>query len=260
MLPWGAGDEGYAKACNAAARASTPGSATLPIAERFLGNRSLHAAATQQRPALLHLGTQPRSRSAARRKSEQENLAVEPKSMGRTASLFRQRRFATPISSARGNRPADAFQVGDDASPAQISREGAPDEFLPASGDAFVEAPNDERQVARNSGDAAASTATRTPSNVAAAAAAAPVAVQIVRFRDPREAALKLQRWWKKVLEERAEAFEVVVQELMAMREFAAVELQRLWRGYGGRKKCRMLRAQAREADAGHVAAAAARV
>jgi len=76
-------------------------------------------------------------------------------------------------------------------------------------------------------------------------ATAAVVPHPTVMFTDPGEAAVKLQRWWRKCAEARHDAFEQLVDELMAMREFAAEEVQRMWRGYRGRKKCRLLWAQA---------------
>mmetsp|Transcript_50666 Transcript_50666/g.118387 ORF Transcript_50666/g.118387 Transcript_50666/m.118387 type:complete len:230 (-) Transcript_50666:85-774(-) len=218
MLPWATADEGYA---------NTYMPAAVPLtlaADGFLGNRSLHTAASAQRPALLHLGRQPavksRSRSAARRKTEQDH-AVEHNAVRRAASLvpFRQRRFATPISSARG-----------------------------PPGDAPVHTMKDEvfsYNVTGAVGEVRSDVLADEHSDFHPNAAAAAVPHPTVKFADPGEAAVKLQRWWRKCAEARREAFEQLVDELMAMREFAAEEVQRMWRGYLSRKRCLLLRAQA---------------
>lgn len=54
-----------------------------------------------------------------------------------------------------------------------------------------------------------------------------------------REAALRLQRWWRGCLEARRALFEGLVVELMELRAGSAEEVQRAWRGYTGRRRDR---------------------
>mmetsp|Transcript_43563 Transcript_43563/g.79327 ORF Transcript_43563/g.79327 Transcript_43563/m.79327 type:complete len:267 (+) Transcript_43563:255-1055(+) len=65
-------------------------------------------------------------------------------------------------------------------------------------------------------------------------------------FPDPTDAALVLQRWWRKRREAGRCEFLQVVEELRIFRQCASVGIQRLWRGFEARRQCKLLREQIR--------------
>mmetsp|Transcript_51371 Transcript_51371/g.94961 ORF Transcript_51371/g.94961 Transcript_51371/m.94961 type:complete len:282 (-) Transcript_51371:144-989(-) len=66
-----------------------------------------------------------------------------------------------------------------------------------------------------------------------------PAAPVTTMARDPSDAAIKLQQWWRRTLEARVQAFEVLIDEISVIRESAAEDIQRIWRGFVGREFCR---------------------